>query len=91
MCIWSERLLVVQTIAPQGCRPRLTDGGGLWRVQALDENDSGGLDYSEFSDGLSRLQVTPRIYCTEEDWDILTENKRLCNAHGESLLAIVSL
>ena len=54
-----------------------------WEWQALDDNDSGGIDFGEMAEGLARLNVTPKIFFTEEDFDMITDNRRLCSPEGK--------
>ena len=50
----------------------------------IDVDRSGGVDYKEFSDAVSRLPYEPRIqYFATEDWDAFTKGLTLVDEEGE--------
>lgn len=64
---------------PCWCGVRLTRARGL---QVLDVNETGGLTQEELSQRLAKLNVSPSIRFTEEDFEIITEGRKLCNDLG---------
>ena len=51
--------------------------------ERLDADGSGGLNLEEFQKGLKKLPTSSPIHILEDDFEVLTENGRLCNARRE--------
>ena len=49
----------------------------------LDENESGGLDFFEFRDGVKKLPTAIPIHVMKDDWDVITQDGAFCNELGE--------
>ena len=49
----------------------------------LDSDNSGGLSHQELFEGLKKMNFKPSIKLPIEEFDRLTENRRLCNEEGE--------
>ena len=41
------------------------------------------MSFNEFNHGLKELQLPTPIHITLDDYDVITEGGRLCNAKGE--------
>eukprot|EP00960_Hanusia_phi_P058911 764013-Hanusia_phi.AAC.1 len=51
--------------------------------ERLDTDGSGGLNFEEFQKGLKKLPTSSPIHLLEDDYEILTENGKLCNTQKE--------
>lgn len=49
----------------------------------LDKDSSGTLGFEELSSGLKELQFSTPVNVQEDDYDILTQGRSLCDEHGE--------
>ncbi|EKX54651.1 hypothetical protein GUITHDRAFT_100126 [Guillardia theta CCMP2712] len=51
--------------------------------ERLDQDGSGGLNLTEFQNGVKKLPTANPMHILEDDFDLLTDGGRLCNEEGE--------
>eukprot|EP00960_Hanusia_phi_P048655 759075-Hanusia_phi.AAC.3 len=51
--------------------------------ERLDQDGSGGLNFTEFQNGVKKLPTANPMHILKDDFDLLTDGGRLCNDEGE--------